>query len=225
MSNNQVVAAGAAPVTHGAEVPPPPLPTPVVPYATPVGIGTQAHYQVVWSGRELMIPDGASIADRCVRCGDPSDGRPFKRRLSWHPGALYLLILFPGLLIYLIVAMFVRKRATIYVGLCERHRRQRRTMMAVAGGVLLAAIALFFMAANSTDDDLIRMIVPAGIAGAVTSLVMAMVISKQLGYPGRIRPPFVWLKNVHSGYPAHNDVRRESPVLITRKPQAAAQPK
>ena len=97
-------------------------------------------------------------------------------------------------------------------------------MMTVAWGVFLASFALFFAAANSSDDDLIFSLVLAGIAGAVSSLVTAMVISKQFGYPGRIRPPFVWLKNVHGGYPADNDVSRGD-VLITRHPGALAQPK
>jgi hypothetical protein len=175
---------------------------PVVPYATPMGAGVRTERRVAWRGKELIIPDGDSIADRCIRCNDTSDGQPIKRRLSWHPSALFLLIIFPGLLIYLIVALIVRKRATIYVGLCQRHRRARRTMIAVAWGLFALSIGAFVLVANVRDSDVGGTVAVGGGVGIFASIVMAVIISQQLGYPSCIRPPFVWLKGVNRQYPA-----------------------
>ena len=195
-------AARPAVVTPADGTVPLPLPTPVVPYATPVGLAPRDELQVAWRGKELIIPDGGSIADRCIRCNEPGDGRPIKRQLSWHPSALFLLILFPGLIIYLIVALIVRKRATIYVGLCARHRRGRRTLIATAWGTFFAAIGAFFLASQFRDESVSFTLVLLGGLGILGSIVMGALASQQLGYPSRIRPPFVWLKNVNRQYPA-----------------------
>jgi hypothetical protein len=75
----------------------------------------------------------AVLPDRCIKCNEPAVGYRLKRVLYWHRPAWYLLIVL-SIFIYALVALIVRRRATVEVGLCPRHRRQR--YLALALGVL-----------------------------------------------------------------------------------------
>lgn len=75
-------------------------------------------------GKLLVMRPEANLPDRCIRCNAPAGGFRFKRNLSWHPPGWYLLLFF-NLIIYVIVALIVRKRAKVAVGLCARHRKKR----------------------------------------------------------------------------------------------------
>jgi hypothetical protein len=97
----------------------------------------------VWrDGSVLVLKKGAALPDRCVRCNAAAPGSGFKKTFYWHPPALYLLVL-PGLLIYAIVALAVRKSVTVFVCLCPEHRRTRR--WAIAGSSLLAILGAVFL--------------------------------------------------------------------------------
>lgn len=96
----------------------------------------------LWQDRGLLVvDDGAELPPRCIRCNAPATGRPLRRKLIWHPAGWYLLVLF-NLLLYAIVAMIVRKTATIHVGLCDRHRNRRGTWIVVASVLLAAAFVV-----------------------------------------------------------------------------------
>jgi hypothetical protein len=110
--------------------------------------GTRPAGTMLWrSAKVLVMTPEAQLPDRCVKCNAPAAGRRLKRRLYWHHPAVYLLILC-SLLIYVIVAIVIRKRAVIDIGLCERHFARRKLnlwiswMMALGGVVsIVAAIA------------------------------------------------------------------------------------
>src|SRR3712207_3999182 len=85
---------------------PPPFPvTPaaVLPYATPM-----AYQPTVTAWREgpvLIVPTLVSLPDACVKCSAPAGGWRLRKTLAWHNPLLALMIIFPGLLIYAIVAL------------------------------------------------------------------------------------------------------------------------
>lgn len=102
----------------------------------------------VWRENELLVAEkGSVLPDRCVKCNGPAEGFRLQRKLTWHPSGYYFLIIFPGLLIYALVAMCISKRATLHVGLCSDHRRKRTNGMLVAWGLFAASLASFFAAA------------------------------------------------------------------------------
>lgn len=149
--------------------------------------------------KELVVAQGATFPSRCVKCNEPVDERRLKRQLYWHHPALYLMIFFPGLLIYLIVAICVRKRATLMVGLCERHRSRRNWSMAISWLVILACIGCFFLAAQVTGDAAAWLII-GGIFGiliaAIVGVAMSRVISARKidtthAYVGGASPTFL----------------------------------
>lgn len=81
-------------------------------------------------GRILVLRQASVLPDRCIKCNEPAWGYKLRRVLYWHRPAWYWLILV-SILVYAIVAMIVRKKATLEVGLCSSHRRRRYYTLAL----------------------------------------------------------------------------------------------
>lgn len=100
--------------------------------------------------RKIILPRHAVLPTiRCIKCNEPSDGQPLKRKLAWHSPFVYLLLLLNAL-IYLIVALIVRKKAVVHVGLCDKHRSQR-TLCLVLSTVLIVLPIVATMLALALD--------------------------------------------------------------------------
>ncbi|MGI9012631.1 MAG: hypothetical protein ACR2GY_00110 [Phycisphaerales bacterium] len=107
-----------------------------------------------------------TLPPRCAKCNEPSDGKVRKGTFSWLHPALYLIIL-AALLIYVIVALIVRKKATVMYALCPVHARQRQRRIALAWVVCLlfpASIAI----AIAVDEPLLIL---AGLVCLIGGLV------------------------------------------------------
>jgi hypothetical protein len=99
----------------------------------------------VWrDGKVLVCRRDAVFPPRCVKCNDAAAAPPERVKLAWHNGLWYLLI-FLNILIYLVVALAVRKRAEVEVGLCSRHRRRGRLARIIGWGGLAAIVAGVFL--------------------------------------------------------------------------------
>ena len=104
----------------------------------------------VWSeGQKIVTTDGTTFPARCVKCNAAASGEPLKRKLYWHPPSLYILIfvglLFHiGIIIYLIVAIIVRRKATVYMHLCPTHRQRRLYALIVRWSAVPVAMILSF---------------------------------------------------------------------------------
>src|SRR5690349_16062585 len=106
----------------------------VNPYAAPIS-ESFVNAEVVEStagiwrdGNRLVMYKGATLPDRCVHCNEPANGRRLKRTLYWHHPLIYLVVL-AGVLVYVIVALVVRKRAVVMIGMCDRHYAWRLRSM------------------------------------------------------------------------------------------------
>jgi len=82
------------------------------------------RYSVWRKNSVLIMTRQALLPDRCIKCNEPAE-RKLKRKLSWHHPAIYLLV-FGGALFYVLLAIVMRKTATIEVGLCENHSAMRQ---------------------------------------------------------------------------------------------------
>jgi hypothetical protein len=87
-------------------------------------------------GKELIVPRSGSLPATCIKCGASAD-KPWRKKFYWHTPWLYLMIIFPGLLIYVIVALIVRKKMELNLPLCERHHGDRKRYR-LLGAVMLA---------------------------------------------------------------------------------------
>jgi hypothetical protein len=94
----------------------------------------------VWRDEKtLVMTRDAQLPDQCVKCNAPAHGFKLKRKLSWHHPALYVVILVAWI-IYLVLAMALSKRATVFFGLCPEHIKRRKTFLLI--GWTMFAIGL-----------------------------------------------------------------------------------
>ncbi len=140
-------------------------------------------------GKRLVFVPGTDLGDACLKCGAATHGNRFVRKLRWHHPAYYLLIFFPGLLIYAIVALLVQKTATVHAPLCAVHRSKRRMLMAAAWGTFLVSAASF--AGLSIGDRPAAAFGVSALIGLLTWLVLAVIVSN---YP--VRAAFISDKKV-----------------------------
>jgi GYF domain 2 len=100
--------------------------------------------------KKLVTASETPFPDRCVKCNHPAHGYRLKRTMYWHHPAIYfLLFILCSWLIYLIVALIVRKKAILSFGLCEEHRAARKRALLIGwigglgslfGGLILGAV-------------------------------------------------------------------------------------
>ena len=162
----------------------------VLPYASPHGYTDSAWRE----GNVLIVRKDTVLPDRCFKCNAPAEGQPLKKRLAWHHPALFLLIVFPGLLIYAIVALIVQKKGTVYIGLCGAHRRRRVFLISIAWALVLGSIVLFVLSGQYE----LGVLALAGIIMFLAGLIMAVAI--QLTTAKRIDDHFVWLRGAGSAF-------------------------
>jgi hypothetical protein len=134
---------------------------------------------VVRLGKKLIIPaplpgQAAVLPPLCVKCGAPADGKTVTKTFYWHSPVIYLTILL-GLLIYVIVALVVRKSIKVGVPLCAQHAQRRSIAVTLAWVLPLIGIAdAFVLPQFHVDGGVIALITFALIlAGLVTWLVVA----------------------------------------------------
>ena len=148
----------------------------------------------VWrEGKLLMLDRDAMLPPRCVKCNAPEAGRK-RLALSWHPPWVFLLIL-GGLLVYVIVALIVRKSAKLEVGLCDAHRRRRRSFMLLGTALLLLGIGGCF-AGIGNDGPALTL---TGVALFLIALGV-LAFSARLLTPARIDEQLVQLKGASAVY-------------------------
>lgn len=162
-----------------------PIAAPVIPYATPAGIGASND---VWREDGVLIArKGATLPSRCVKCNTLVSGESIRKKYSWHHPAILLIVLV-NLLIYVIVALIVQKRGTIYIFVCPKHRRLRMTMISLGWLWGLGGLALVILGAANGSGWLAISGIAVFFAG-----IIAAILSRQL-YPKKIDDHFLWLK-------------------------------
>lgn len=152
----------------------------------------------VWRDGELLVmAKVARLPSRCLKCNEPATYR-LKRSLAWHNKWLFLLIVFPSWIVYLIVALIVRKTAKVEFPICEEHRIQRLRGIAIAWALFLAGVVLIVVGADDSRPDL-GFLILIGIVmilfGLIFGLIRGRVVPTQ-----RIDDTHVWLKKVSPLY-------------------------
>jgi hypothetical protein len=104
------------------------------------------------------LAQNAQLPPRCVKCGALADGKPVSKTFSWHHPALYLLILV-GLLVYVIVALVVRKQMKLQVPICSRHAQRRNAGMMLAWILPLVGVAdAFILPQFNVDGGIVALV-------------------------------------------------------------------
>ncbi|MBN2526536.1 MAG: hypothetical protein JXR76_09085 [Deltaproteobacteria bacterium] len=145
-------------------------------------------------GNFVVCADNAEWPDRCAVCNQAVSGRKMTRKLFWHPGWIYLLFLVSWIL-YLIVALIVRKKGTIHISVCERHRKRRVMGILIASIGSLMCLLLAIIGALMTDSGspVSGAIVLIGILGIVTCLITGALMIRVVT-PIKIADNTLWIK-------------------------------
>ncbi len=107
-------------------------------------------------GKHLVMPLGQSVLPlRCIRCNAPAE-EPIKNRVfCWHHPAWYLLTF---VVIYPVIALFIRKKVYVQAGLCAEHQRKRTRAIFICRLVFFAGImAMIFSSGIAQDADFVFM--------------------------------------------------------------------
>ncbi|HKO98975.1 MAG TPA: hypothetical protein VJU86_18380 [Pyrinomonadaceae bacterium] len=148
----------------------------------------------VWrDDSKLVMSKEALLPDRCVRCNVPTTGR-LKRTLTWHHPAIYLIILV-ALLIYVIVAMVLRKTARIEIGLCDEHRAKRKRNVLITWALCGVGLMGMVLAIAMNDGTYFGFGFLALFAALIFGLFAVRVVT-----PAKIDDRFVWLRGVNKEY-------------------------
>lgn len=149
----------------------------------------------VWRDKStLVMTKEAALPDRCVKCNAPAKGLRLKRKFSWHHPILYLLV-FGAALLYVIIAAVLSKRATVYLGLCNKHFQRRRKQLIVGWLVLLVGVITPILAIAYDYTILALFGVVSLISGVVWLVVVSRVVSVK-----RIDDRLVWLNGFNPNY-------------------------
>lgn len=162
----------------------------------PAGYGASlAQNAGVWrDGNTLVMDKRATLPDYCVKCGIPANGSRLRKRLSWHHPALALLILV-GVLIYVIVALIVRKSAVVEISLCEDHLRRHRTAAIVTWLVFLVGMGFIVLAIAKESGGSALF----GIFLVFVSAILAMTWAKVVNVK-KIDDYYVWLRGINESF-------------------------
>jgi len=141
-------------------------------------------------GLFLVIPaHGAALPARCVVCNAPGQAR-LVRKLYWHPPGYYVLI-FISALVYVVVAMIVRKRAHFELWLCDQHARRRRNGLWLGWLGSIVCFGALMAAAGSNTNSAIPylLLIFAFVGSLVGGILLTRVVSAH-----RIDKHRAWLR-------------------------------
>jgi hypothetical protein len=159
------------------------------PYAPPKASLEPTGNGNCWrDGKVLVMLADTPLPHRCIKCNAPAVTPVKKRKVYWHHPALYLLLLV-NVIIYAVVALIVRRTATVAPGLCPEHRKRRLLGLWLGWGGSLAGLALFFFGLSVDKTPLILVGPLLIVAAIVGGIVFARVV-----YPQRIEKDYVRLK-------------------------------
>ena len=101
-------------------------------------------------------------------------------------------------LLYIVIALIIRKTATIHIAITDEWLAIRRRRMAIAWGMVLVCVLLFAagaaLAANEIDWGAIPLVLsfPLVVAAAIYGLLACRLVA-----PKRMTDEYIWLKGVH----------------------------
>ena len=149
----------------------------------------------VWrDDKTLVMTKDASLPDQCVKCNAPANGFRLKRNLSWHHPAFYLVILVAWI-IYLVLAIALSKRATVYLGLCAEHTQRRRNFLILGWAMLAIGLLVAFVAFVNEYPGI-------GALGLLIFLISVfwLVIVSRVVKVKKIDDRYVWLTGIDANY-------------------------
>jgi hypothetical protein len=149
----------------------------------------------------LVMHKNAVLPERCIKCNEPTSYR-LKRKLTWHHPWIFALLLL-NVIVYVIVANVLAKRATIHIPLTDRFRTRRLKCMGIAWFlVLLSVLSIVLGIYSSSDRSLEWLMAISFISCPILLLagILVGIIGCRMVYPKKIDDHYIWLKGVCKDY-------------------------
>jgi hypothetical protein len=124
-------------------------------------------------GKILVCRRDAGFPGRCIKCNEPVEFEKARFKLHWHHSGWYILVLL-NIIIYAVIASLVRKKAIIWVGLCETHRRRRRLSRIIGWGGFAAILCCFFLGLSLNQGWLAAAAGLAFLPWAIASVLLSL---------------------------------------------------
>lgn len=179
----------------------------VNPYAAPnvaetyVGPAINTDWNGLWrDNKDLVMHREARLPAICVKTGVPVTNGKVRRKLSWHTPWIALAILV-NVLIYIILAVALTKRATIDIPLAPERIAQRKSRLLacwIAGfGSIIALLVCIGVIVEARNPSAVWML---GIFASIITLVVALVfgqVTARILRTTKITKTHIWLRGVH----------------------------
>jgi hypothetical protein len=151
--------------------------------------------QGLWQeGKVLIAANGTPFPDRCVKCNAPANGYRLKRKFSWHHPAIALTI-FVAVLVYLILAMVLSKKAVFQLPLCPKHRSMRTWMLITFSLLTIGSIGMI-ISAIPLENGWVAL---AGLIFFIGFLITTQYVAQVLT-PKKIDDHYAWLKRCSADF-------------------------
>lgn len=150
-------------------------------------------------GKVLVMRKDAKLPDRCVKSNEPAECW-LRRKLYWHHPAVYLALL-ANLIIYAILAICLRKKADIQIGLSKAWYRRRLWAILITWLIFFAGGALFIYGLSFLDgpNQSLALLAPIGLIGGLVGIIISLQFVS-LVTPAKITNDYLWLKGVHRDF-------------------------
>jgi hypothetical protein len=181
--------------------PNPYAPPPMLAQTAPLQPAQFAPPQGLWRQDNLLVmPIGGQLPPKCVKSNVPTD-QFLKRNMVWYPPWIALTI-FIATPIYIVLALSLQKKATVFIGLTPEWKTKRLIRMLIAwGSVLLGAAS--FIAGLALLEGSLKSLSPVLLILAPVGLLTGIFVGLygcRMVYPKKIDDRFIWLKGVCPAY-------------------------
>jgi len=171
----------------------------------PVAVSSSGNEKGIWrDGNRLVVHKQAELPPICVKTNEPS-ARNIKRKYYWHHPSVFLAILI-NILIYVILALVLRKQHTLEVPVSEETASKRRNGIAIGWALSLSGVALFFgamfflLSATPQSNAAIGVV---GLFLAAFLLIAGCIVgggAAAVIQPKKMTESATWFKGAHSDY-------------------------
>lgn len=125
--------------------------------------------------KNLIVPLRQDLPERCVKCNATEGLTRYKRTLYWHNQLVFLALLF-NVLVYLIIALIVRKKAVVGVCLCATHVSKRRLRIGLAWGCFVACLGSTIGIAAFNGPDYLWILPPVLLIASIVLAVLSRMV-------------------------------------------------
>ena len=132
-----------------------------------------------WRDRKaILFYADTDLPKRCLKCNEPAE-HSITRNLSHTNHLLLLLVLIgglPGILIYVLIAFFIRQRAMVTAYLCTKHRKSRTLFLTINWTVTIVLTLTLILLSVMTfaNNDFLIVVISLSVLGLLICAIAGL---------------------------------------------------